>query len=133
MQWYLAPNALLSATRDYALLWRFESPAPGACFVDTRFYTARPVANEAEAERWREALALQLRVTGEEDFPMQEKIQEGLASGVAEPLEIGRCEIAVQHLHRTLARLSREAQERASAPAGSPVGTPTDSPAATPR
>lgn len=109
VQWYLAPNVLLSATRDYALLWRFESPEPGACLVETRFYTARPVANEAEAQRWRDALALQLRVTGEEDFPMQEKIQRGLASGLAEPLEIGRCEIGVQHLHETLARLMDEA------------------------
>lgn len=124
VQWYLAPNALLSATRDYALLWRFESPEPGVCFVDTRFYTARPVASEAETKRWHEAFALQLRVTGEEDFPLQEKIQKGLASGVADPLEIGRCEIGVQHLHGTLARLSREAQERAGAPAGSPAVTP---------
>lgn len=117
VQWYLAPNALLSATRDYALLWRFESPEPGACLVDTRFYTARPVANEAEAKRWREAFALQLRVTGEEDFPMQEKIQRGLASGVADPLEIGRCEIGVQHLHTTLARLANETQGGGDAPA----------------
>ncbi len=120
VQWYLAPNALLSATRDYALLWRFDSPGPGACLVETRFYTARPVASDAEAERWREAFALQLRVTGDEDFPMQEKIQRGLASGIAEPLEIGRCEIGVQHLHATLLRLLNEAQERAAAPAGGP-------------
>ncbi len=105
VQWYLAPNALLSATRDYALLWRFEAEAPDDCEVETRFYTARPVANDAEQQRWRDAFALQLRVTGEEDFPMQEKIQRGLASGVAPDLAIGTHEIGVVHLHATLARL----------------------------
>ncbi len=109
VQWYLAPNALLSATRDYALLWRFESPEPGVCHVDTRFYTARPVANEAEQKRWQDAFALQLRVTGAEDFPMQEKIQRGLASGAAADLVIGTHEIGVQHLHTTLAKLLAEA------------------------
>jgi phenylpropionate dioxygenase-like ring-hydroxylating dioxygenase large terminal subunit len=109
VQWYLAPNALLSATRDYALLWRFESPEPDVCRVDTRFYTARPVVNEAEEKRWRDAFALQLRVTGEEDFPMQEKIQRGLASGAAADLVIGTHEIGVVHLHATLAKLLAEA------------------------
>ncbi|MFO0688177.1 MAG: aromatic ring-hydroxylating dioxygenase subunit alpha [Myxococcota bacterium] len=105
VQWYLAPNALLSATRDYALLWRFESPEPNRARVETRFYTARPVADERERKRFDDAFALQLRVTGAEDFPMQEKIQRGLDAGAAEELVVGTNEIGVVHLHATLARL----------------------------
>jgi phenylpropionate dioxygenase-like ring-hydroxylating dioxygenase large terminal subunit len=105
VQWYLAPNALLSATRDYALLWRFESPEPNRTLVETRFYTARPVADEAERKRFDDAFDLQLRVTGAEDFPMQEKIQRGLDAGAAGELVIGTHEIGVIHFHATLARL----------------------------
>lgn len=105
VQWYLAPNALISATRDYALLWRFESPAPNACSVETRFYTRSPVADDAARKRFDDAFALQLRVTGEEDFPMQEGIQRGLDAGAARELVIGTHEIGVVHLHQTLARM----------------------------
>lgn len=105
VQWYLAPNGLLSATRDYALLWRFESPEPSRARVETRFYTARPVTDERERKRFDDSFALQLRVTGAEDFPMQEKIQRGLDAGAAEELVVGTNEIGVVHFHETLARL----------------------------
>lgn len=111
VQWYLAPNALLSATRDYAVLWRFESRVPSRTRVETRFYTARPVSGEAERKRFEDALALQLRVTGAEDFPMQEKIQRGLEGGAADELVIGAQEVGVLHLHATLARLMSEVAE----------------------
>lgn len=114
VQWYLAPNALLSATRDYALLWRFESLAPNRCRVETRFYTARPVETDAERQRFDEAFALQLRVTGAEDFPMQEKIQRGLDAGATGELVAGTHEIGVIHLHETLARLLGEARGRST-------------------
>jgi phenylpropionate dioxygenase-like ring-hydroxylating dioxygenase large terminal subunit len=110
VQWYLAPNALLSATRDQALLWRFESPAPNEARVETRFYTARPVADEAARKRFDEAFELQLRVTGAEDFPMQERIQRGLDADTGRALTIGACEVGVLHLHATLARLLAEAE-----------------------
>jgi phenylpropionate dioxygenase-like ring-hydroxylating dioxygenase large terminal subunit len=109
VQWFLAPNALLSATRDYALLWRFSSSTPNSCDVETHFYTAAPVANDATRKRWHDAFELQLRVTGAEDFPMQEKIQRGLDSGAAPSLVIGTHEIGVIHFHETLAKLIADA------------------------
>lgn len=118
VQWYLAPNALLSATRDYALLWRFSSSTPNTCDVETHFYTAEPVANEALEKRWRDAFELQLRVTGAEDFPMQEKIQRGLDSGAAPSLVIGTHEIGVIHFHETLAKLIADAAGDADRGAG---------------
>ncbi len=118
VQWYLAPNALLSATRDYAQLWRFSSPTPNTCDVETHFYTAQSVANETLAKRWQAAFELQLRVTGAEDFPMQEKIQRGLDSGASPSLSIGAHEIGVIHLHETLARLITDADGDAGLHAG---------------
>ena len=67
--------------------------------------TAQPVAGEASEKRWRDAFELQLRVTGAEDFPMQETIQRGLDSGAAPTLVIGTHEVGVIHFHETLARL----------------------------
>jgi hypothetical protein len=96
---------LISATRDYALLWRFESPAANVCAVETRFYTRAPVTSERDRKRFEEAFALQLRVTGDEDFPIQERIQRGLDAGATSELVIGAHEIGVVHLHQTLARL----------------------------
>lgn len=115
VQWYLAPNALLSATRDYAVFWRFESPAPNRARVETRFYTAKPVADESQRERFEEAFELQLRVTGAEDFPMQEKIQHGLDGGAARELVLGAQEIGVLHFHATLARLMAEVDAESAA------------------
>jgi nitrite reductase/ring-hydroxylating ferredoxin subunit len=105
LQWFVAPNALLSATRHSALLWRFESPAPNLTRVETSLYSAQPDPSEARAQRLREELELQLRVTAQEDFPMQEAIQRGLDAGAVGPSCIGRHEVGVIHLHESLARL----------------------------
>jgi phenylpropionate dioxygenase-like ring-hydroxylating dioxygenase large terminal subunit len=102
LQWWLAPHALLSHTRDIALLWRFSSPAPGRCEVVTSFYSAAPCETAADAARLREAFDLQLRVTGAEDFPMGERVQASLDSGAASELHFGRHEVAAIHFHRTL-------------------------------
>jgi phenylpropionate dioxygenase-like ring-hydroxylating dioxygenase large terminal subunit len=102
LQWWIAPNALVSHTRDIALLWRFSSPSPGCCDVATSFYSARACADEADAARLREAFDLQLRVTGAEDFPMGERIQGALDAGAVPELNLGRNEVGVIHFHRTL-------------------------------
>jgi len=102
LQWWIAPNALVSHTRDIALLWRFSSPAPDRCDVTTSLYSATPSASVADAARLAEAFELQLRVTGAEDFPIGERIQHGLGSGAVPELVIGRNEPGVIHFHRTL-------------------------------
>ena len=105
VQWLVAPNALLSTTRDELLLWRFSSPEPERCVALTSFYSARPPGSQAERERHAAAFELQLRVTGAEDFPMQESVQAGLDAGATRELLFGRNEVAVIHFHRALREL----------------------------
>jgi phenylpropionate dioxygenase-like ring-hydroxylating dioxygenase large terminal subunit len=109
LQWWIAPNALVSHTRDVALLWRFSSPSPDRCEVTTSFYSAKPWHSEADAARLAEAFELQLRVTGAEDFPMGERIQRALDAGALPELWLGRHEVGVIHFHRTLDALLADA------------------------
>jgi len=102
LQWWIAPNALLSHTRDIALLWSFSSPSPDRCEVTTSLYSEKPCRSDADAARLAEAFALQLRVTGAEDFPMGERIQRSLDAGALSELMLGRNEVGVIHFHRTL-------------------------------
>jgi hypothetical protein len=115
LQWWIAPNALVSHTRDIALLWRFSSPAPDRCDVTTSLYSATASASAADAARLAEAFELQLRVTGAEDFPMAERIQHALDSGAVPELVLGRNEAGVIHFHRTLDALLRAAPGEAGA------------------
>ena len=105
IQWLIGANALLTATRDYALLWQFSSPRPGECTARTSLYAAEPAASAAHAKRLDEALELQLDVTGREDFPMQEAVQQVLDSGAVPEVLFGRNEVAAIHFHQALERM----------------------------
>jgi phenylpropionate dioxygenase-like ring-hydroxylating dioxygenase large terminal subunit len=102
VQWLVGSNALISHTRDYLLLWRFSSPEPGSCEARTTLYAASPIESAADEKRLGNAFDLQMRVTGAEDFPMQERIQSVLASGAIPELVYGRNEVATIHFHRAL-------------------------------
>lgn len=103
IQWFVAPNALFSATRDYILLWRFFSPAPGRTEIATSLYSAAPIDSEAKRERLSKAFDGQMEIAGSEDFPLQEEIQRGLEAGLLEEVVFGRNEAAAIHFHRSLA------------------------------
>jgi len=102
VQWLVGSNSLISHTRDYLLMWRFTSPEPGLCEARTTLYSASPVESPEHEKRLGEAFDLQLRVTGDEDFPMQEKIQSVLDSRAVPEVVYGRNEVATIHFHRTL-------------------------------
>jgi nitrite reductase/ring-hydroxylating ferredoxin subunit len=109
IQWLVGASTLITATRDYALIWQFSSKRPGACSARTSLYSARPVTSEAQTKRLDEALDLQLDVTGREDFPMQEAVQEVLDSGAVPEVLFGRNEVAAIHFHQAVdALLARE-------------------------
>jgi phenylpropionate dioxygenase-like ring-hydroxylating dioxygenase large terminal subunit len=102
VQWLVASNALLTHTRDHVLLWRFTSAQPNRCEVRTSFYSTSPAETEEDEERLSAAFDRQLRVTGDEDFPAQERIQSVLDSGALPEIVLGRNEVAPIHFHRSL-------------------------------
>jgi len=113
LQWLVGSTRLVTHTRNTALLWQFEAPAPGRCEIRTSFYstararapiwaTSPALAEDDGRELLVAAFALQLRVTGEEDFPAQEGAQRVLASGQLPEVWFGRNEVAAIHFHRNL-------------------------------
>lgn len=103
VQWLVGSNALLSQARDHLLLWQLTPLTPGSCAVRTTLYAPTRADTPEAAARLDKAFALQLRVTGDEDFPIQERIQANLESGAVPELLYGRHEVAAIHLQRALA------------------------------
>ena len=122
LQWLVGSTRLITHTRDTALLWQFEALMPDRCQIRTSFYstaralapmwaTSPALADDAGREPLVSAFGLQLRVTGEEDFPAQERIQGVLRSGQLPEVWFGRNEAAAIHFHRSLAeQLAPEAR-----------------------
>ncbi len=102
IQWLIAPNVLLTYTRDYVLLWRFFSTVPKRCEIRTSLYSLTPADSDAERARLDAAFDLQMRVAGNEDFPAQERVQGVLDSGALPELVLGANEVATIHFHDTL-------------------------------
>jgi len=116
IQWFIAPNALISYTRDYLLLWRFYSPTPNRSEVVTSLYSAEPIEAEEARTRLAKAFDGQMRIAGAEDFPLQERIQRGLDSGGLSQVVFGRNEVAAlafqQGLDDTMGRAEHNLAER---------------------
>jgi phenylpropionate dioxygenase-like ring-hydroxylating dioxygenase large terminal subunit len=110
IQWLIAPNALLTYTRDYVLLWRFFSSAPNRCEIRTSLYSLTPAQSDAERKRLDAAFDLQMRVAGNEDFPAQERVQGVIDSGALPQLVLGANEVATIHFHDALDALLSSAR-----------------------
>ncbi len=111
VQWLISPNALLSYTRDYLLLWRFFSPQPNRCDIITSLYSATAIGSAEATQRLGKAFDGQMRISGTEDFPLQEKIQRGLDSGALPEIIFGRNEVAAIAFQRGLEELLQAAGE----------------------
>lgn len=102
IQWFIAPNALISYTRNYLLLWRFYSPVPNRSEVVTSLYCAESVEATGTRKRLANAFDGQMRIAGAEDFVLQETIQRGLDSGALPEVVFGRNEVVAQAFQRSL-------------------------------
>jgi phenylpropionate dioxygenase-like ring-hydroxylating dioxygenase large terminal subunit len=105
IQWLVGANTLLSYTRDYVLRWSFVSPEPNRCNVTTSLFSREPAHTAEQRERLDAAFDLQLRVTGAEDFPAQQRIQSVLDSGALPEVVVAANEVAVVAFHRALDEL----------------------------
>ncbi len=101
-QYFLLPNAMLCYQTDHVELWRFEPIDARTTRVTTSvFADAAPVTEKAD-RYLRKNLDLLLRVTGDEDFTLIEKVQANLDSGALPNVVHGRIEPALVHFHQSV-------------------------------
>ncbi len=102
----LFPNCSLLVTGDHVELFRI---LPGDT-VDTQvtyqsYYARSPIGSTEEQLMAEAQFDMFHGVVRDEDFPVAESIQRGLASGANDHLTFGRNEPALHHLHREQQRL----------------------------
>ncbi|MDB5738732.1 MAG: hypothetical protein JWO65_2400 [Sphingomonas bacterium] len=101
----LLPNALLTYQGDHIETWRFE---PIDTFT-TRAITTIFAPAEPETEKallhWQRNFEILCKVAFEEDFPIQQRIQNVLRSGAVDHVYYGRLEPALIHCHTAINRI----------------------------
>jgi phenylpropionate dioxygenase-like ring-hydroxylating dioxygenase large terminal subunit len=103
VQYFLAPNLILSNLYGYVVTWRFAPLGAGQTLVENALYTDGPVLTDAERAHYDSRFAAGRAITGEEDYPASESIHRNLSSGCVDHTVIGRNEPGVVHFHQTLA------------------------------
>ena len=98
----LLPNALLTYQGDHIETWRFEPiDALTTRAITSIFAPSRPETDKA-LRHWQRNFEILCRVAFEEDFPIQQQIQDNLRSGAVEEVCYGRLEPALIHCHRSI-------------------------------
>ena len=105
LQYYLAPNVIVSNLYGYVLTWRFVADAADRTTVELSMYTYEAVASETQRRHFDERFDAARSVTSDEDFPESERIHRNLASGVVDHTNAGRNEPGIIHFHQTLAAM----------------------------
>lgn len=109
IQYFLVPNALVVHQLDHVEIWRVEPLTVDTCRTVTSIYAPSEPATERSRNYFQKNLDLLLQVTGTEDFPLMEQIQQSLASGALPEIVYGRNEPPLIHLHRSINQLLAEA------------------------
>ncbi len=104
VEYVVAPNTVFNFSVDHLALYQFHPLAPDRTRSVLTLYTAEPVAedDDATAEHFRRTLRLHERVSGGEDFVLQEQIHRALCSGLQESVTFGRNEPAAIAFHAGL-------------------------------
>jgi phenylpropionate dioxygenase-like ring-hydroxylating dioxygenase large terminal subunit len=103
LQYLLVPNAVLTHQLDHLELWRFVPRSPDRTLVRTSVYS--PPATTRKPGYFVKNLDILLGVTNTEDFPMQERVQRNLASGVVPEVVYGKMEPALVAYHQAIDEL----------------------------
>ena len=100
------PNTLLVMASDHLESWRIfpAGEGPDESVLQVSLYTPDPADTAAARSEWDRRLALLLGTVNDEDFPVVEGVQQGLASGAQGHLTFGRHEPALAHFHRAIAQ-----------------------------
>jgi phenylpropionate dioxygenase-like ring-hydroxylating dioxygenase large terminal subunit len=103
VQYFLAPNMIVSNLYGYLVTWRFIPLSAGQTLVENTLYTETPVITDEERAHFDSRFAAGRIITGDEDYPASELIHRNLLSGLVDHTVIGRNEVGVVHFHQTLA------------------------------
>jgi hypothetical protein len=108
IEYFIAPNTILSHSVDHMAVYRFLPRAVDETVSELTIYTPEPVETDEAIAHYRRTLELHQRVAGDEDFVQQEAIQRSLASGLVTETIFGRNEPAAIHFHESLRALLRD-------------------------
>ncbi|OJV34762.1 MAG: hypothetical protein BGO24_01385 [Sphingomonas sp. 67-36] len=101
----LYPNSWIITAPDHLEFWTVwpDASNPARCDVDIRFLTSAD-ADAAAIARLEKSWNLLGPALLEEDWPMEEYIQENALTAIGPDFLYGRGEIPAQHIHRQLAK-----------------------------
>lgn len=104
IHYFVFPNTLVVHQLDHFEVWRiFPHETPGNAVVETSIYAPEP-PNDDTIKKWILNLDILMQVTGQEDFPMCKKIQEGLERGSLDAVVLGQNEPGLIHFHEQIAK-----------------------------
>lgn len=109
VQYFLLPNALVVHQLDHFEVWRVEPLSVDRTRVFTSLYAPEPPADERRRSYWKKNLDLLVTVTGDEDFPTMENIQQNLSSGMVPEVVYGQLESGLIGLHASIDRMLADA------------------------
>jgi phenylpropionate dioxygenase-like ring-hydroxylating dioxygenase large terminal subunit len=104
LQYFIAPNIIVSNLYGYVMVWRFVPEAAGVTVVEHELYTYAPAASPADREHFDQRFGAAARVTGDEDFPQSEIVHRNLLSGCTDHTIAGRNEPGMVHFHTMCAQ-----------------------------
>jgi phenylpropionate dioxygenase-like ring-hydroxylating dioxygenase large terminal subunit len=102
LQYFLAPNVIISNLYGYVMTWRFVADAADRTTVEHSLYTTEPVETDEGRQHFDTRFEAARSVTGDEDFPESERIHRNLASGLVDHTNAGRNEPGIIHFHDML-------------------------------
>jgi phenylpropionate dioxygenase-like ring-hydroxylating dioxygenase large terminal subunit len=105
VQYFLAPNVIVSNLYGYVMTWRFVPHGPDVTSVEHTLYTYTPTESDLDRRQLDQRFEAARTVTSDEDFPLSERVHRSLRSGALDTVTLGRNEPAVIHFHEVLGRV----------------------------
>ena len=111
---YLYPNSLVIAAPDHVEFWTvWPTPdRPDQCTIEIRFLVRPEILDERMRRRIDRSWEILEQAALEEDFPMEQSIQDNVNAAPHGNFLYGRNELPNQHVHR---QLERDLNEHAAA------------------
>ncbi|MCR9092848.1 MAG: hypothetical protein NXI30_01400 [bacterium] len=104
VQYFLAPDRILSHYHGVLAISRFRPISPGETEVTQALFTRGPVASDAQRARLAEQFVFANGITGTEDYPEAARVHASLRSDRVEHTLFGRNEAGCVLFHDALAR-----------------------------